>query len=114
MKTGDKLAYADVCERIRLAVASILDDAADAAKLHNLVAQGKIKLDESDPTRDTYFAARAMSRTIRHHHEMWRLAREFRSFACERAVVPVRSSRRARPWQRDRSADSRLLETTAA
>ncbi len=54
MKTGEKLTYADVCERIRLAVASIVDDAADTAKLHNQVAQGKIILDESDPTRDTY------------------------------------------------------------
>lgn len=54
MKTGEKLSYEDVCERIRLAVASIIDDAADTAQLHNLVAQGRVVLDESDPTRDTY------------------------------------------------------------
>lgn len=54
MKAGEKLTYSEVCERIRLAVASILDDADDAAKLHNEVAQGKVILDESDPTRATY------------------------------------------------------------
>jgi hypothetical protein len=54
MKTGEKLDYAAVCERIRVAVASIVDDAADTAKLHNLVAQGKIMLDETDPMRETY------------------------------------------------------------
>lgn len=54
MKTGEKLTYAEVCERIHAAVSSILDDAADTAKLHNLVAQGRVELDESDPARDTY------------------------------------------------------------
>ena len=54
MKVGEKLTYAQVCERIRLAVASLLDDAADAARLHNLLAQGHVEVDGTDPTWDTY------------------------------------------------------------
>ena len=54
MKKGEKLSYEAVCERIREAVSSVIDDAADTAKLHNLVARGKIELDEKDESCSTY------------------------------------------------------------
>lgn len=54
MKKGEKLTYEQVCGRIREAVASIVDDDADTAKLHNSVARGKIELDESDSTASTF------------------------------------------------------------
>lgn len=54
MKKGEKLTYEQVCGRIREAVASIIDDDADTAKLHNSVARGKIELDETDGSSITF------------------------------------------------------------
>ena len=54
MKRGEKLTYEQVRDRINEAVASVIDDAADTARLHNLVARGKVELDESDASCDTY------------------------------------------------------------
>lgn len=54
MKKGEKLSYESVCERIREAVASVIDDAADTARIHNLVARGKVELDEKDESCNTY------------------------------------------------------------
>ena len=51
MKKGEKLTYEQVCGRIREAVASIIDDNADTAKLHNSVACGKVESSRHFMTR---------------------------------------------------------------
>lgn len=45
MKKGDRLSEKQLLKRILDAVKDIADDGADAAKLHNQVAQGKVKYD---------------------------------------------------------------------